>query len=360
MSIVKEKPTFVHLDRRDREEYTESMRNKRRKPMLLLLAGLLLFCACGIGNRSEAKLTESRFCLDTLVTLTLYEGGNEAVMEEAFEELERLESLLSVHKEGSDLWNLCEQAGKTPVTISPETMELLLAAKNYYALSQGYLDISVGALIALWDVGGEGHVPTEEEKETALALKGLEELVLDETASTAYLPRESMKLDLGALAKGYMADKLKAFLMDRGVTSAILDLGHNILLIGGKPSTGRFTVGVKNPLETAGTDLTAVVETADKSVVTSGTYERYFERDGVRYHHILDPYTGVPADTGVLSVTILSDTSLAGDALSTTCLLLGQEKGLALIESLEGVEAMFIMEDGTRLFSSGFETFLKE
>ena len=360
MSIIKEKLRTLRLDRVGRGEYTESMRNKRRKHILLLLAGLLFFCACGIGNKTGDKLTESRFCLDTLVTLTPYEGGSEALLEEAFEELERLESLLSVHREGSDLWNLCKKAGKTPVTISPETMELLLAAKDYYDLSQGYLDISVGPLIALWDVGGEGHVPTEKEKEDALALKGLEELVLDEAASTAYLPRAGMKLDLGALAKGYMADKLKAFLMGKGVTSAILDLGHNILLIGGKPSTGSFTVGVKNPLENVETDLAAVVEAADKSVVTSGTYERYFERTGVRYHHILDPYTGTPANTGVLSVTILSDTSLEGDALSTTCLLFGAEKGLALIESLEGVEAMFIMEDGTRLFSSGFETLLKE
>lgn len=324
----------------------------------ILLVALLLLCAC--GAEKQEKLTESRFCLDTLVTLTLYEGGSEALLEEAFSELSRLEGLLSVHEEGSDLWNLQEKAGVEPVAIAPETMELLLSAKAYYALSEGYLDISLGTLIDLWDVGGEGHIPTAEEKEEALSLKGLEELVLDADTSTAYLPRLGMKLDLGALAKGFMADKLKVFLQENGVTSGILDLGHNILLIGGKPQTGSFTVGVKNPIEGQESELAAVVQVTDKSVVTSGTYERYFEREGVRYHHILDPFTGKPAQTGVLSVTIVSDTSLEGDALSTTCLLLGQERGLKLIESLENVECMFILEDGTRVCSSGFQALLKE
>lgn len=340
------------------ESILKDMRKKKVRCIILLLAIMLLLSACGIGNTAKNPITDSRFCLDTLVTLTLYDGGSEALLEEAFAELDRLESLLSVHREGSDIWNLCAQAGEASVPVSLETMELLLAAKEYYALSQGHLDISIGVLVDLWDVGGEGHVPTAEEKENALALKGLEKLALDEINLTAYLPRPGMKLDLGALAKGYMADKLKTFLMDRGVTSAILDLGHNILLIGGKPTTGFFTVGVKQPLETEETQLAAVVQTANKSVVTSGTYERYFEQDGVRYHHILNPFTGVPANTGVLSVTILSDTSLEGDALSTTCLLLGAEEGLELIESLENVECMFILEDGTTVYSSGFESCL--
>lgn len=342
------------------ESILKDMREKKERAIILLLAVVLLLSACSIGNDAKNPITDSRFCLDTLVTLTLYEGGNEVLLDEAFEELDRLESLLSVHRVGSDLWNLCDQAGEAPVPVSPETMELLLAAKEYYALSQGYLDISIGALIDLWDVGGEGHVPSDEEKTAALALKGLEKLVLDETDCTAFLPRPDMKLDLGALAKGYMADKLKTFLTDRGVTGAILDLGHNILLIGGKPTTGYFTVGVKHPLETEKNRLAAVVQTTDKSVVTSGTYERYFEQNGVRYHHILDPFTGAPANTGVLSVTILSDTSLEGDALSTTCLLLGAEKGLALIESLVNVECMFILEDGTTVYSSGFESCLTD
>lgn len=344
----------------DAGEYTKPMRKGTRYNLIsILLALVLLLPACTVSK--QEKVTESRFCLDTVVTLTLYEGGSEALLEEAFSELTRLEGLLSVHEEGSDLWNLQEKAGVEPVPIAPETMELLVAAKEYYALSEGNLDVSLGALIDLWDVGGEGHIPTAEEKAQALSLKGLEELELDEINSTAYLPRAGMKLDLGALAKGFMADKLKAFLQERGVTSGILDLGHNILLIGGKPQTGSFTVGVKNPLEgEAETELAAVVQVTDKSVVTSGTYERYFEREGVRYHHILDPFTGAPADTGVLSVTIVSDTSLEGDALSTTCLLLGAEEGLWLIESLENVECMFIMEDGTRCYSSGFQALIKE
>lgn len=146
------------------------------------------------------------------MTLTLYDGGGTTLLQEAFEELERLESLLSAHKEGSDVWHINRQAGeREAVSIAPETMELLLAAKEYYILSDGYLDMTLAPLIDLWDVNGRGYVPTKEERTAALSFKGVEELELDEEAGTARLPRSGMALDLGALAKGYMADMLKAF-----------------------------------------------------------------------------------------------------------------------------------------------------
>ena len=327
---------------------------------LTICLGLSALWLSACEGNNKAPFRESRFCLDTLVTLTLYDGGGTTLLQEAFEELERLESLLSAHKEGSDVWHINRQAGeREAVSIAPETMELLLAAKEYYILSDGYLDMTLAPLIDLWDVNGQGYVPTKEERTAALSFKGVEELELDEEAGTARLPRSGMALDLGALAKGYMADMLKAFLMEKGCTSAVLDLGHNILLIGETPGRTPFSIGVRDPEGGEG-DISVVLYARDVSVVTSGTYERFFERDGVRYAHILDPYTGVPADTGVSSVTIISQNSLSGDALSTTCLLLGKERGLALIESLENVEALFLMEDGTRTMSSGFEAYLEK
>lgn len=327
---------------------------------LTMCLGLSALWLSACEGNSKLPCRESRFCLNTLVTLTLYDGDGTTILQEAFKELERLESLLSAHREGSDIWNINQQAGeKEAVAIGPETMELLLAAKEFYTLSDGYLDITLGPLVDLWDINGEGCVPTEEERADALSLKGVEELELDEDACTARLPRSGMKLDMGALAKGYIADKLKALLLKKGCTSAILDLGHNILLIGQKPKMTPFSIGIRDPAGEEG-DIASVLYVRDVSVVTSGTYERYFERNGIRYAHILDPYTGAPADTKVSSVTVISNDSLSGDALSTTCLLLGAERGLALIESLENTEALFLMEDGTRTMSSGFKAYLEK
>lgn len=320
-----------------------------KKILALLLALLLLPVGCKRTTRE--KLSKTGFLMDTVITVTLYEYTEEEALQEAFDEMSRLNGLLDVYTEGSDLYRLTEAAGKEPVLVSAETMELLLAAKEAYDLSDGYFDVTVGPLILLWDVANGGHYPTDGELREAMSLTGLTDLILDTEASTAYLRREGMRVDLGALAKGYIADKVKALLIDRGVTSAILDLGHNILLIGEKPGGEAFSVGVQSP---NGEGYAAVVNKRDCSIVTSGTYERYFTYGGKTYHHILDPFTGFPADTDTCSVTVISKESLWGDVLSTTCLLLGSQKGLALIESLPDTEALFILTDGSQLSTSAF------
>ena len=175
---------------------------------------------------------------------------------------------------------------------------------------------------------------------------------MDEAKGTAYLMRPGMRVDLGALAKGYIADKVKALLLDRGVESGVIDLGRNILLIGEKPGEAPFSIGIQSPTDAG--KLLRVLSLRDRSLVTSGTYERYFERDGVRYHHVLDPFTGFPADRGLLAVTVLSSSSLWGDGLSTACLLLGVEGGMALIDSLPETEALFVLADGTIQTTAGF------
>ena len=180
----------------------------------------------------------------------------------------------------------------------------------------------------------------------------MDDLVLDEAAGTAYLARPGMRVDLGALAKGYIADKVKALLLERGVTSGVIDLGRNILLLGEKPGKAPFSIGIQSP-DDSGTML-RVLSLRDRSLVTSGTYERYFEHDGQRYHHVLDPFTGFPADRDLAAVTILSDSSLLGDALSTACLLLGVEEGMALVDAIPEAEALFVRTDGTTVTTAGF------
>ena len=314
-----------------------------KKTAACLLAALLLLLAGGCQGQPKS-VTRTDYLLDTVVTITLY-GAREADLDAAFSEVRRLSDLFDAYDPFSDLGWLQAAAGQRFVALSAETMELLAFAKEMYEKTAGYLDVTVGPLIDLWDIRNGGHYPTAEELSQALGLLGMDYLILDETNGTAYLARSGMRLDLGALAKGYIADKVKALLLERGVKSGIIDLGRNILLIGEKPGNEPFSIGIQSPDDDGG--LLRVLALRDRSLVTSGTYERYFEHDGKRYHHVLDPFTGFPADTGLSAVTILSDSSLWGDALSTACLLLGVDKGLALIDSIPEAEALFVLTDGT-------------
>ena len=320
-----------------------------RKIIALLLA-LLLFAFAGCQPQPK-PLARTDYLLDTVVTLTLY-GAREEDLDAAFAEIRRLSDLLDAYSPISDLGRLQAAAGQAPVTLSPETMELLAFAKTMYEKTGGYLDVTVGPLIDLWDIRNGGHYPTAEELAAARDLLGMDDLILDEANGTAYLARPGMRVDLGALAKGYIADKVKALLLNCGVKSGVIDLGRNILLIGEKAGGAAFSIGVQSP--SSSRELLRVLALKDRSLVTSGTYERFFEHDGRRYHHVLDPFTGFPADTNLSAVTILSGSSLWGDALSTACLLLGVEQGMALVDSIPDIEALFVRTDGTVVTSPGF------
>ena len=322
-----------------------------KKSVTLLLALLLLLSLLPGCEGQAEQVTRTDYLLDTVVTLTLY-GATEADLDAAFREIRRLSDLLDAYSPFSDLGWVQAAAGIKPVAVSPETMELLRFAKQMLERTGGYLDVTVGPLIDLWDIRNGGHCPTDGELSAALGQLGMDDLILDETAGTAYLVRPGMRLDLGALAKGYIADKVKALLLERGVKSGVIDLGRNILLIGEKPGGAAFSIGVQSPMNSG--DLLRVLSLRDMSLVTSGTYERYFEQDGKRYHHVLDPFTGFPADTDLSAVTVLSESSLWGDALSTACLLLGVDDGLKLIDSIPDAEALFVRTDGTVVTSSGF------
>lgn len=322
------------------------------KKYITLFCTLVLMLGLGGCAQGSEPVSKANFLLDTYVEITLYDGSDPAVIDLAFREITRLEDMLSVNREGSELDQLAKAAGKDWVAISPETQEVLLLAKEYSQLSGGLFDVTSGPLIDLWDINNGGHYPTQAELDAVLPLISSDDLLVEE--GRAYLAREGMEANLGAIAKGYIADKVKELLLDQGVESAIIDLGRNILLVGDKPDGSAFNVGVQDPNQDQGV-LLGLVSTADTSVVTSGINERYFTYEGVDYHHILDPFTGFPADNDLASVTILSTSSAQGDALSTTCLLLGVEDGMALIESLEGVEAFFIARDGSTTMSEGFD-----
>lgn len=315
------------------------------------LSGLLCACVClGFGGcrgqNGAAPLTRTSFLLDTTVSLTLYEG-DAALLDGCMERIARYEALFSRTAQGSDVDRINRSAGE-PVTVSDETAALLRLALDVGALSDGALDITVAPLVELWGFGQDPAVPDPAAVEEALSRVGYDRLVLE--GNTVRLPA-GMAVDLGAVAKGYIADRLRDYLLQNGCRSAVIDLGGNILTVGDKQGEP-FAIGIADPL--ARERLLCTIPVCDGAVVTSGSYQRYFEQDGRRYHHLLDPDTGYPAENGLLSVTVLCGEAARADALSTACFVLGPARGKELAETLPGVEALFVLADGTRQYTSGF------
>lgn len=300
---------------------------------------------------------DTRFMLNTICSITVYSEENkdktsEDLVNKAFDLCQTYEDTFSRTIEGSDIYNI-NNSGGAPVTVSDDTIEILETAKYFSELSDGAFDITTAPLSIRWDFEGENpSVPPDNEIQELLEKVDYTKIKIDGNTVTLEAPVEA--IDLGAIAKGYIADKLAEFLKDNGVTSAIISLGGNIYAIGENAEEKRpFNLGVQDPKSEDGSIL-GYLQLSDKSLVTSGDYQRYFMQDGKRYHHILDPKTGYPAESGLSSVTIISDSSVVGDALSTTCFVLGKDKGLELINSYDGVEAIFIDHDGNMYFSDGF------
>ena len=358
---------------------------------LLIIALIIPQTACmsnGQNSAANQGISKTGFYLDTICTVTIYgledsDGRLAAMSDEelekecyliitdAFKICTKYENMLSKTIETSDIAKINNAAGKA-VTVSEETIEVLKEGLKFGELSGGAFDITIGKATDLWDfhddaeTGHEGGiVPEEENLKEAVAHVNYKNIVVD--GQKVRLTDPETEINLGGIAKGYIADKVAEYLESRGVVSAIVDLGGNIVAVGAKTSclvtasedvtsaenTEEFNVGIRNPLSDKG-ELLGVVPCKDKTVVTSGTYERYFEKDGVRYHHILDVKTGYPVETDVLSVTIIADRGKSADCdgLSTTCLVLGMDKGMELVKSLDGFEAVFVDVEGNVEFSS--------
>ena len=344
---------------------------KRKQLLLLLLTLVLLLTGCtareqGDGaspagtailpNASAAELPDPNkkttgvgFYFDTVVSLTLY-GAPEGIIDEVWAACARYEQLLIKTISTSDVSRINAANGQS-VTVDPETWEILRRAKEISAVSGGAFSVTIAPLTALWSFTDAvaNMVPTDEARESLLPLVDDQKIVLGEN-NTVTLPA-GMEIDLGGIAKGYIADKVAELLRDR-TTAAIISLGGNVYTTGQKPDGSPFGVGIKDPLNPAVSK--AAIYTGDGTVVTSGTYERGFNFGGVRYHHILDPKTGWPSQSDLVSASFVMDSSMTADALATACIVLGSEKSLALAKEL-GLDAMFIKADGTVVFTEGFE-----
>jgi len=348
----------------------------RNGSIFFLISGLsLFFSGCKAPNAAgqtfpdgskPAAAVSDAFCLDTYISVTVYtEDTDPAEAKEAAdaavdlcEALER--RCFSKTIESSDIGRI-NQSGGLATEVEPETVELLNDAAYYYELSGGAVDPSIGSVTALWDfhetpaatAENGSRIPSAANISEALKHTGFDRVLL--SADSVTLSDPLMRLDPGFIAKGYIAGRMRDALCSRlAVPAAIINLGGNVVLIGQKPGTedGLYTVGIEKPFGDG--EAICTIRVTDCAVVTSGIYERCFTENGILYHHILSASDGMPVNNGLTSVTIVSGDPTMADALSTTCFVLGKEKGLDLIESIDGAEALLIDDQMQLTVSSGF------
>lgn len=334
-----------------------------RQLKILLTALALFFAACGLILSLRPKqantISRSDFLLNTFVTVTLYDSEDTALLEQCMALCREYENRLSKTIETSEIYRLNHRSpNETSFTLSEDTAALIRDGLFYSKLSGGAFDITVEHLSSLWDfTSGKAVIPPGEDIKAAVAKTGWQNLKLEGNTLTFLSPDTT--IDLGAIAKGFIADRLKEYLESKGVKSAIINLGGNVLCVGKKPDGSPFRIGLQKPFDTH-SEMIADLNIDDLSVVSSGVYERHFVLDGKNYHHILNPKTGYPYESDLVAVTIVSPNSVDGDALSTTCFSLGTSKGIELLNSIEHTYGYFITADGQIHYSNGAKALINK
>ena len=318
---------------------------------------IFLLCCSLTGCSKEVEREKTEEVLGTIVTIKVYTDKGDVPLEAAFDRAKELEMILSANSADSELCQMNQKAYEEEVKVSDELFYVVKKGIYYGKLTNGAIDISIGKLIDLWGIGTENaKVPKEKEILPYIGQHGYENIELNEEKKTIHFLDKNVQVNLGAIAKGYIADEMKKVLVEEyGVQHAMLSLGGNIVVIGDKPDGSKWNVGIANPLDTQSVKASFSIQ--DKTVVTSGNYERYLEQDGVCYHHILDATTGYPAENGLISTSILTVNSIDADALSTATYVLGEEKALQVVEEIEDCEAVLIRADGTTITSSGVSSY---
>lgn len=344
----------------------------------VLVCPILLFTGCqnttGTSTATEKEpISISSIKLNTAIQITIYDSQDKSLLDDCLALCDRYELIFSRTNENSELYKLNHRISDSAVSnqtietqttpyqvngttntwhISEYLAALLSQGLSITRESDGAFDIAIAPLTSLWDFTAEDpKAPDDADIQKVLPLCSSDGVTIDGQDIT--LPSDGIQFDVGAIAKGYIADRMKDLLVKKGVNSAIINLGGNVLCIGSKPDGTPFKVGIQKPFADRN-ETEAVMDITGKSVVSSGIYERCFKQNGKLYHHILNPKTGFPYDNSLISVTIISDQSVDGDALSTTCFALGLEDGLKFAEK-KGVQAVFITEDYELHYTDGFQ-----
>ncbi len=323
------------------------------------------------NNESEVefeKYQASTLAFDTIIDIVIY-SDDEQYANEILKEAEQLcfyyDDLLNKTKDESLISKLNKNKQyimkKNELTEEDEILlEIIEKSLHYSDLTNGYFDITIEPLVKLWGIGdGNDTVPSAINIEETIQFVNYGNVQIknlsDDKNEIAIVLEENTTIDVGGIAKGFIADEIKQFLESSNISHGLLNFGGNVITIGSKPNGDSYLIGIREP-EEGMTDIVGAVDVIDKSVVTSGVYERYFKVGDTLYHHIIDPKTGYPSNNDLLSVTIISDKSIDGDAFSTSVFLLGLKEGLKLVDEVEGIEAMFITKDSEIFYSENFES----
>lgn len=311
----------------------------------VLTASALLLTGCSgakSSTQTDQDLTYTDMLFDTVIKIQILDPADESILDDLKKLCEKYDTMFSTTNTDSELYKLNHANGQ-PFTVSSETANLIQDGIHYSELSGGAFDLTIEPVSALWDF--KADKPTVPSSDAiAQAVSHVDYTKVDIQDNTITLEDPEAGIDLGAIAKGYIADQVKTYLKKQGIKHAIINLGGNVDVIGTKPDGSKYNIGIQKPFDESGEAITSV-QLKDQTVVTSGIYERYFKKNGKLYHHILDPRTGYPCENNLYSVSIITDSSTKADALSTTCFLLGYEKGMELIQSMDGVKAIFITDD---------------
>ncbi len=319
----------------------------------VLIVLLCLLCAGCVKSAQPYK--ETQVLLDTVIEITAYGPEAEAAVRDAMEEFRKIEPLTNHFAAGSQVSQINRQAGIAKVKVEPQLLELILHAKDMSERMDGAFDVSVGALTQLWGVGHKGdYVPTAPEIKAALPLVDYRQIEVDEKENTVWLPQRGMYLDLGGVAKGAALSNAAAALQKRKITGALVNAGGDVRVIGKKPDGKPWRIGVQDPRNSEAVLAKLTMENWD-TLETSGDYQRYFIKDGVRYHHILDPKTGTQPRE-IASVTLIYKDSKQNENLTSSgILVLGVTKGLEVLKRFPGVEALIVTGDGRVITTPGLE-----
>lgn len=324
--------------------------NKLKLIFILLIISLTII-SCNGDNINP--YSETSFVMGTICSITLYEKNTNFSFKEAFDIIKNIENKMSPVIKNSELDQINSNAGIRPVKVSEDTYFVIEEGIKYANLDNSKFDITIGPLVNLWGIGTENqNIPDSNLIKTILPLIGSQYILLNNNEKTVFLQNKNMTIDLGGIAKGYAADILKQYLKGKGFTKGIINLGGNVLTFGKKNNGTPWKIGIQDPIDSRGQYI-GTIETDGTAVVTSGIYERYFEKDGKRYHHILDPDTGYPVDNELLSITIVTHSGIMADAYSTVVFSAGLIKGMKILESTAGMEGIFITKSKKIFLSSG-------